>query len=485
MLDYLERSVAAFYTTDPDIKKQILTHLDHLIGVKIVALNKLHDLETILTQRSVSLLIMEISANASQIHPEQEFDRILEFMPKLKRRHPYCQVILITSAKLSLKQSCKAVIEGVTACVDRRQQDFRENLREHLLAAHDYFNELISRRRVHELSQRFDKNSLVGSSDALADVVKLARRAARVSDAPVVIYGESGTGKQRLAEIIHELDEKRSAHEFVCVNCAAITGSLAESELFGHKKGAFTGATEDRKGYFLTADRGTILLDEISELSLALQPKILRVLQEGLVLSVGSDKECRVDVRVIAATNRDLKKMVNAGNFRLDLYQRLNVIQLKVPSLSQRKEDIPALFKSFLKKYAHYSHCHINSVDPQVYDVLAYSVGTGNIRELENIVRQILVFKERGRRIEITDLPNEIIQKGVLHDSFQVKVDVPVQTVEALARGKKKLMDAVDEYEKIMLTRLINRGISQTLLAGRLGITRRTLYNKLQKYDLR
>ena len=314
--------------------------------------------------------------------------------------------------------------------------------------------------------------------------MRQARRAAKVSDAPIIIYGESGTGKQLLAESIHRMDDKRSKASFVVVNCSAITGTLAESELFGHKKGAFTGATEDRLGYFRTANRGSILLDEISELSLSLQPKILRVLQEGLVMPVGSDKEYEVDVRIIAATNRELKDLVCNGSFRLDLFQRLNVISLMMPPLRQRAEDIPALFDTFIKKYAHYYSGQIHSVDPSVFEVLAHTLGKGNIRELENVVRQILVFKESGSRIEITDLPRELIESKIHPLGSEIKVQIPEETIDALVKGSTMLSDAVAEYEKIMLARLMERGVNQTTLAERLGVTRRTLYNKLNKYKL-
>jgi len=259
--------------------------------------------------------------------------------------------------------------------------------------------------------------------------------------------------------------------------------------LFGHRKGAFTGATEDRQGYFRVADKGTILLDEIGELSLSLQPKILRVLQDAVVMPVGSDKEYSVDLRIIAATHCDIKRMILQGQFRLDLYQRLNVIQLYVPSLRERAEDIPVLFEAFLKKYAHYSRCEINGVDPRVYEILGESLGSGNIRELENLVRQILIFKEQGHRIEISDLPLEIIRRaGGQQDEGIAEsnnLEVSEELIESLVRGRKTLSNAVDEYERLMLRRLINRNVNQTTLADRLGITRRTLYNKLHKYRLR
>ena len=203
-------------------------------------------------------------------------------------------------------------------------------------------------------------------------------------------------------------------------------------------------------------------------------------------MPVGSDQEFRVDVRVIAATNRDLIEMVNNGRFRLDLYQRLNVISLSVPPLRSRTEDIPALFEAFVRKYGHYYPGEIVAVDRQVYDVLARAIGPGNIRELENLVRQVLAFKESGNRIELGDLPRDLVHNSLSGGrAQQPAASVPEGTIEALSAGSKKLSEAVEEYERLMLARLLRRGISQTVLADRLGITRRTLYNKLHKYDLR
>ena len=324
---------------------------------------------------------------------------------------------------------------------------------------------------------------LIGTSQTLRTAIQQARQAARVSDAPVIITGESGTGKQLIAEMIHRLDNKRSQRPFVSVNCAAITGTLAESALFGHVKGAFTGATDDRPGYFRAAQGGTIMLDEIGELSGELQPKALRLLQEGLVMPVGSDREYEVDVRVIGATNRDLAQMVEQGQFRLDLFQRLNVIHLSLPSLRQRSEDIPLLFESFLEKYAHYYPGRIEQVDAGVYEVLARSVGQGNIRELENIVRQVLVFKEGGSRIGMADLPRTVIE-GSLASEMPTVGRLPDEAAEQVWAGRKDLCQAVDEYERLILQRLISRGASRSDIAQRLGVTRRTLYNKLQKHGL-
>ena len=483
---YLDASSCiAIFSTDCSLRGHILSVLKP-IDASWSILKTYGELEDLLQAKSLSVLVAAISDTPGNItSPTEEIDCILNFLPRLQRHHPSCQVVLIAAAKLSLQQICRVVAQGIAGFVNYQQTDFAERLLEHVQAAHRHWFELNHAEPSFGIAGDNGANDgLVGSSAALTQLLHQARRAAAVSDAPVIIHGESGTGKQRIAEIIHKLDPKRRAHNFVCVNCAAIAGTLAESELFGHKRGAFTGATEDRLGYFRAAHEGTILLDEISELLLALQPKILRVLQEGLVLPVGSDKEYRVDVRVIASTHRDLHHMVTEGLFRLDLFERLNVIELTVPSLRQRREDIPALFAAFLRKYAHYYPDKIQTVDPQVYDILAMNIGPGNIRELENMVRRILVFKERGGRIEVTDLPPGLIKAAPQQPNLPRPLEVTTETIDGLVCGEKRLGEVLDEYEKFLFTRLLSRGVSRSVLAERLGITRRTLYNKLQKHHL-
>lgn len=434
---------------------------------------------------AVAILTFVKSPQTNQADTDSAFHEFAEFIPRLKQHRKSAQVIVAYKGKFNVEQSCTLISSGISSIVDMEQLDFAVRLTEKIESALDRWNELRGRHEFSETADTADVHGLVGSSAKLTNVLFQAKRAARVSDVPVLIYGESGTGKQRIAEYVHYNDAKRHDRPFLSVNCAAISGSLAESELFGHKKGAFTGATEDRGGYFRSADGGTVLLDEVSELEPSLQPKILRVLQEALVRPVGEDKEYKVDIRIIAATNRDLATLVESGQFRLDLYQRLKVIQLTVPALRDRREDIPELFQAFLRKYENYYDSPVCDVDPQVYSILAETLGTGNIRELENTVRQILVFKEKGDRIEIEDLPPELIQSNRKSSLSDPTPDVPEQMIDALARGSRQLSHVMDDFEKSILNRLSYQELSQTQLAENLGITRRTLYNKLQKYDIR
>jgi transcriptional regulator with PAS, ATPase and Fis domain len=291
-----------------------------------------------------------------------------------------------------------------------------------------------------------------------------------------------------LAEAIHHLDPKRRSKHFATVNCSAITGTLAESELFGHCKGAFTGATSDRLGYFRSCHGGTLFLDEISELDINLQPKLLRALQDGKVLPVGSDREFAVDVRVIASSNKPMAQIVADGDFRLDLYQRLKVVSLSVPPLRDRLEDIPLLVNAFLKRYGHYYSGQIVSVDPQVYSIFSRAKLPGNVRELENIIRQALVLKESGSKLEISDLPEELIAQAAGRPARQedlISTEFAGTFGKMLLDGQASLPQLVEFFEKTLITQAMDSWSSTySELAKQLGVTRRTFYNKLQKYAI-
>lgn len=247
---------------------------------------------------------------------------------------------------------------------------------------------------------KFDRdfNDIVGSGSACKEMLRKIKQVAG-SDANVIILGESGTGKELVARSIHELS-RRNKRALVKVNCAALTETLIESELFGHEKGAFTGAISRRVGRFELANEGTIFLDEIGEIPLGLQTKLLRVLQEGEFERLGSSKTQRVNVRVVAATNRDLEQLVKKGAFREDLYYRLNVFPVNCPSLRERKEDIPVLVNHFIRKYSPQTGAHIDTVPQKVIDALVAYPWPGNIRELENIIERALIIS-RGRTLQI------------------------------------------------------------------------------------
>jgi DNA-binding NtrC family response regulator len=325
---------------------------------------------------------------------------------------------------------------------------------------------------------------IVGNSAAMRKVFNHVQKAAMLSDAPVLITGASGTGKQLMAQAIHDLDEKRHDHPFIAVNCSAITPTLAESELFGHKQGAFTGATGDRLGYFRAANQGTIFLDEISEMKLTLQPKLLRVLQESRVMPVGGENEETIDVRVIAATNRDLSECIAGGEFRLDLHQRLNVIPIPVPPLSARKEDILPLIRHFVSKHASHYRGTIDAVDPRVVDAIAALDCEGNVRQLENLVRHVLLTKEIGNTLELSDLPRNVIRSLLDKPDLGTSDNMADHLLEKVTRDGLSLQEVLDYCEQIVLEKVLAQsGHNQTKTAQMLKTTPRTIFNKIKKHN--
>jgi two-component system response regulator AtoC len=300
---------------------------------------------------------------------------------------------------------------------------------------------------------------IIGASPAMAEVLSFARR---VADSPwsVLIRGETGTGKELIARLIHLLGA-RAAAPFIEVNCAAIPDSLFESELFGHEKGAFTGAVRQRRGRFELAGGGTLFLDEVGELSPGLQSKLLRALQERRISRVGGEADIAVDVRVVTATNRDLRGMVEAGTFREDLFFRLNVLEVELPPLRHRREDIPALVDHFVARYARGTV----RLAPETLDRLVKYAYPGNVRELEHIIQRSLTLV-RGPVVRALDLPAELRQ------------------VDAAEPGP--LQERLDAVEREMLRAALERaGGVQTKAAEELGISERVLRYKMAKHGLR
>ncbi|MFG6360499.1 sigma-54-dependent Fis family transcriptional regulator [Taurinivorans muris] len=288
------------------------------------------------------------------------------------------------------------------------------------------------------------------------------------SEATVLITGESGTGKELVAKAI-QANSLRKNQAFVTINCAALAENLLESELFGHEKGAFTGADKMREGRFVQADNGTLFLDEIGEMPLALQVKLLRVLQNGEIQRVGSDKVKIVDVRIIAATNRNLQKEVEAGRFREDLYYRLNVIALEVPALRERKDDIPLLAQKFVENFARANRKSIKGFSPQAMDMLMRYDWPGNVRELENAMERAVILT---------------VGEYVTERSLPLAIQQMTGNTAAVPSGilANKSLDDI-EKEAISAT-LAETADNKSEAARRLGITRATLHSKLKKYNL-
>ncbi len=299
---------------------------------------------------------------------------------------------------------------------------------------------------------------LIGGSEAMMKVLKEVERVAQ-SNSPVIISGESGTGKELIARAIHS-NSRRKFSPLVSVHCGALTESLLESELFGHEKGAFTGAMYNRKGRFEMADGGTIFLDEIATISQKMQIELLRVLETKTFLRVGGNKEITSDFRVICATNKDLKKMVEDGTFREDLYYRLNVVNIRIPPLRERIEDIPMLVDYFIKVYCTSMSRNIMTIDQAALKRLEQYDFPGNVRELENMIeRAIVVGNEKAIRLK--DLP---LEKEMITNSFK----------------------SLEDIEKQYILQVLNRyDWNITRSAKVIKVDRVTLYNKIKKYDLK
>lgn len=320
-------------------------------------------------------------------------------------------------------------------------------------------------------SERAKSEPLVAKSPRMRRVLELADRAAP-SEATVLITGESGTGKERLARYLHE-HSRRSTGPFVAVNCGALPEALLESELFGHVKGAFTGAMSDKKGLFEAAGGGTLFLDEIGETSLAMQVRLLRALQERTVRPVGATKDVEVDVRIIAATNQDLAAMVEAKSFRKDLYYRLRVVPLELPALRDRRDDLLPLARQFIARTCAENSCGPCALSSDVLDALGRYSWPGNIRELENAIERAVILAEGQPRIEVGDLPPEIRGEG--------SEPTVADDTEAEAASIRPL----SEVERLHILETLDRlGGNRKAAAEALGIGENTLWRRLKSYGL-
>jgi len=331
---------------------------------------------------------------------------------------------------------------------------------------------LLARAEITELyerdaSEQYDTAHIVGEDTGLRDVVALARRAAP-SDATLLITGETGTGKELIARLVHDASPRR-LHPFVRVNCAALAEGVLESELFGHEQGAFTGAHRQRKGRFELAHSGTLFLDEIGEVSARMQAMLLRVLQEKEIERVGGSLPIRVDVRVVAATHRDLRRLVRDNQFREDLYYRLNVVPLHVPALRERRADVRPLVQHFLAKHGPRMG-NLAHVDPEVFEYLEAYHWRGNVRELENVVQRALILAQ-GPELTIED--------------FTFDLDDAVAGGASLPPGGLSLHDDLKEEERRRILSALDRCQgNQSQAAKLLGMPRRTLVERLRGYGM-
>lgn len=322
--------------------------------------------------------------------------------------------------------------------------------------------------------QTLQLDQIIGRSPAMEKVFGLIEKVAS-STATVCLNGETGTGKELFAATIHQNSPVRDG-KFIAQNCAAFPPDLLESEMFGYHKGAFSGATTNKKGLFEAAHKGTLFLDEIGEMPMSLQSKLLRVLQEGEVRPLGSNETIKVQVRIIAATNRSLIDMIKKGTFREDLYYRLNVFPIQLPSLRERAADIPALTHYFIDKYAKQYGKDIKKLDPKVLDFLQSYHYPGNVRELQNIIERAVILVGSGSVLHFDCLPPELREASANHVNQEVVAEFHNQS----------LKDVVNAYEANILRKKLNENQgNQSLTAKQLGLSRRSLVEKISRFNLR
>ncbi|MBI4830696.1 MAG: sigma 54-interacting transcriptional regulator [Candidatus Lindowbacteria bacterium] len=324
---------------------------------------------------------------------------------------------------------------------------------------------------------------MMGDSPVIQKMIALATRVAP-TDSTVLLLGESGTGKEIIAEYIHRMSN-RYDKPFLAINCSALPETLLESELFGYVKGAFTGATSDRKGLFEEGNNGTIFLDEVGDMPLMTQVKLLRVLHNREIRRLGGNKTVKVNVRIIAATNQDLITAIHEKRFREDLFFRLNVIQVKIPPLRGRMDSLPSLIRYFISKFNRRFNRNIREIDRQAQFILTNYTYPGNVRELENIIEHAVIMAEDDV-IRASSLPDYLqsIKKPMLALPEGIEEAVGLAAREAGA-GAPEFMTLADMEKRLITETLIKCDSNQTLAAEKLGISRSTLWRKMKEYDIR
>ena len=330
-----------------------------------------------------------------------------------------------------------------------------------------------------QLRETFFQLGFVTGSDHLLPLLRRARKAADVSDVTVLLEGETGTGKQVLAHAIHMLDGKRGAFSFVTVHCSTISEALAESELFGHQRGAFSGALSNRKGLFQSGRSGTLFLDDVNDLPLTLQPKLLDVLQRRTVRPVGSDTEVPVDVRIIAAANRPLEPLVREGRFRPDLYHRLNVVRLEIPPLRGRRGDLASLLLAFAHRHSAL-YQPVATVEPELLRFLESLPLLGNVRELENTLQRMLFLKIEGTSLTMDDWIRQLESEAV-QDEVDLLAESASGVWRTISNRGVSYDQALQEVERHVLEAAISvPGSTRRQIARQLHISERALYYKMR-----
>ena len=446
--------------------------VDDELGVREALRMLLRDEYDVLFAESVDVALAKLDAERPDlvildlVMPGRGGLEFLEALPERGGAPP----VVVLSATRTIDTAVQAMKLGAADFVTKPFDADALRLKLRQLLQHRALEEEVARLRD-TVAQRERLGDLIGGSEAMRAVFRMIERAAE-SRATVLLVGESGTGKELAARAVHSLSARRE-RPFVAVNCAAIPEPLLESELFGHERGAFTDARERRTGKFEAASGGTLFLDEIGELAPAVQAKMLRALQDQVIDRVGGTESIQVDVRVIAATNRDLRRAVDEGRFRADLFYRIHVLPIELPPLRERREDISLLAEAFLARACRETDRPALTLDPAARRALQHYAWPGNVRELENALERAVALGE-GDVIQVTDLPDELRRAA---DAEALR--------QAVRAGDINLEAAVAQFEaELIREALAETAGNQTRAAERLGMTRRLLKLKMDRYAL-
>jgi NtrC-family two-component system response regulator AlgB len=426
---------------EPNILRTMKICLES-VGLEVTALSRSDEALKIANQKQFDIAFLDLKM--------QPLDG-LQLLAEIKKIFPDIIVVIVT-AHGSVDTAVQAIKQGA---YDYLQKPFDFQELQHF--AQKVYDNFRLQRQLKDLQQQFmyqAAEDIITTNPQMLSLLNLAREIAD-TNISVLIEGESGTGKELLAKFIHKASSRKEA-PFVTVNCAALSESLLESELFGHVKGAFTGAVKDRQGRFEMADGGTVFLDEITEIPTTTQAKLLRFLQSREFERVGDSQTMKVDVRFIAATNRNLKDALNSGRFRNDLYYRVNGVTIKLPSLRDRHDDVPILIKHFIEKFGRDNQ---PEVSPEAFKMLTDHQWPGNVRQLENVIERAVLLAH-GRKIEVYHLPDEIQSK------------------------ESKRLVSLEELEKDYIARVVHETPSVEEASRILGIDPATLWRKRKKYGL-
>ena len=389
----------------------------------------------------------------------------VEMVEQIKAKFPSVEIILLT-AYGNIPDGVQAIKNGAFDYIIKGDDNNKI-----IPLIHRALEKAALSQRVQQLEEKlgnkYSFDGILGTSKVTKDTIELAKKVA-VTDTTVLLTGETGTGKEVFAQAIHQASS-RNTKNFVAINCSAFSHDLLESEMFGHKAGAFTGATKDKKGLFEEANNGTIFLDEVGEMALDLQAKLLRILENGEFIKVGESKVTKVNVRIIAATNRDFKKEIEAGHFRQDLFYRLSIFQINLPSLRERISDIEPLTLHYLKQFALKTNKKLQGASSEFISLLKMHNWPGNIRELKNVIERSVIL-ENSTTLTPSSLPVEI----QYHENSPVEDDSKVLSAFSLASA-----------EKIHIRKVFNHtNGNKTETARLLNIALTTLYRKLEEYNI-